>query len=252
MLITFMLMLSVWCMGTVSASAAKAKVPVCPKKQTIKIVKPSEGEDPDMTVKGGYICIKNLSKNAKITDVKSSKKNVKAESMLNTCGFNAIHVYPANDNIKNGLTSIITFKVKQNNKTYTLKSTVTFKYDTPFKSLKIGNTDYAKVANTQSVQSANKKGLDIKAAPGYKIVAVSISSFRTEYIDEDGYPCAMSFSRMYEGKQISLLKNYDFSGIKSVCVYYEAKKPAYYTEPKNWKGVLDSPLCGYKVISFQR
>lgn len=85
------------------------------------------------------IAINNLVSNAKITSVKSSNPKVLTAKYSPKKYKKGILV-----TFKNFGTSKVTFKVKQNGKTYTLSCRYTFKkIPTPFKSLKVGGKQIA-------------------------------------------------------------------------------------------------------------
>lgn len=247
-LLSLILLLGVWSGISVSASA-KAK-PVCPKKQTIKVVYDSADARYVEAGDGGYICIKNLSSSARIYSIKSSNPAVSAKSMLKNNKFKALKVYAngKKGKVKNGTRSTISFKVRQNNKTYTLSCKVTFKVQNPFKSLKIGNTELKKngsIRNEYLSTMAGKKAISVKPEAGYRIDFISVS-FKPviEYDEETGEPIMMSSY----AKKIKNGEIVDMSNVSSIYVNYaKIKKPTYYSKPKSGNGEL---FTDYKVIRF--
>lgn len=249
LLLTFLLMLSTWGMFSVAAGAAKAKAPECVKKQTIKLTKPVSGEDYN---EAGYICIKNLAANAKITSVKSSNKMVTAVSMVKDHGFNAIRIQPKNAKVKDGTKSTITIKVRQNKKTYTLTCVVTLKYVSPIKTLQLGNGKYKNLSNTKVLETVDDSGLKLVMEKGYRIKSVIVMEKPSYSVDEDGNVCIASSARKYSAKQLDMLQFVRLSSVKRIIVNYVAStKPANYKAPKHWKGTLDSPLDGCQEIIFE-
>ena len=86
---------------------------------------PTEGD--------GYIYIKNLSRSAVITNVKSSNKYYTASK---AAGLNAVYVQTTSDSgpihyVKDGEKTKLRFTVKQNGKSYNLSCAVTFKKALP-------------------------------------------------------------------------------------------------------------------------
>ena len=114
----------------VTEAAAK---PVCQKATTLHY-QYSVGT----TVIMESLYIGNLSRSAKVTGIRSSNKNIKAQ--LGRLCYNAIWIDKKDSGrrIKDGEQTTISFKVKQNGKTYKLSSRITFKrFDQVFKSFKI-------------------------------------------------------------------------------------------------------------------
>ena len=75
-----------------TAVSAAAKAPQCPKKQTLEFYRAYISENELPTEGDGYIYIKNLSRSAVITNVKSSNKYYTASK---AAGLNAIFVETA-------------------------------------------------------------------------------------------------------------------------------------------------------------
>ena len=86
----------------------------------VEMEMPTEGD--------GYIYIKNLSRSAVITNVKSSNKYYTASK---AAGLNAVYVttsdYNSIHDVEDGEKTKLRFTVKQNGKSYNLSCAVTFK-----------------------------------------------------------------------------------------------------------------------------
>ena len=132
-----------------TAVSAAAKAPQCPKKQTMEFYNAYISGNEMPTEGDGYIYIKNLSRSAVITNVKSSNKYYTASK---AAGLNAIFVQTTSDSdsihdVKDGEKTKLRFTVKQNGKSYNLSCAVTFKkHSRVFKSVKIGSKNYAALA----------------------------------------------------------------------------------------------------------
>ena len=107
-------------------AAVKAKAPSCVANQTVYVVASFGGANTGDEAKNVfglpdcYIFIKNLSSNAKITNIKSSNKKIKATKRD---GMNALELSAANPSQRHslvGVASTISFRVTQNGKTYKL------------------------------------------------------------------------------------------------------------------------------------
>ena len=114
---------------------AAEKQTSCAKNQTVYLNHWEKGYT-EPTIYSRCIFINNLASDAEITNIKSSNKNVE-------CNEVGTYIDLSGAKIKPGSKAKITFKVKQNKKTYSLSCNVTFK-DAPcaFSSLKIGGKDY--------------------------------------------------------------------------------------------------------------
>ena len=132
-----------------TAVSAAAKAPQCPKKQTLEFYNAYISGNEMPTEGDGYIYIKNLSRSAVITNVKSSNKYYTASK---AAGLNAVFVQTTSDSdsihdVKDGEKTKLRFTVKQNGKSYNLSCAVTFKkHSRVFKSVKIGSKNYAALA----------------------------------------------------------------------------------------------------------
>jgi len=111
----------------------------------------------------------NRTENAKIISVKSSNENVVRTSLYeDKKNFSWSGLQPGK--------AVITAKVKQNGKTYTIKRTIVVKNDKPFVYIKYGNKNIYKGneyrSNFQYGMKNNQK-ITWKLKPGYKIVKVT-------------------------------------------------------------------------------
>lgn len=167
-------------------SEAASKKPTCSKKQTVYMTKqenPYTNDAPYWSTRvSGAIYIKNLSSNAKITNIKSSNKKIQVKNMFNLPSDHATKfkgLWVEGNGCKPGAKSKISFKVKQNGRTYSLSCTVTLKKETArFKSLKIGGKNYAsQLAGYESKNlklSKKKTKLTIKMKSGMKQTGITI------------------------------------------------------------------------------
>jgi hypothetical protein len=219
---------------------AASKAPTCAKKQTVYF----EGEVyQDFALYSDGIYIKNLASNAKITNVKSSNKKVKATAQNKETFIqrNAVMVTPkSTKTIKDGETAKISFTVKQNGKSYKLSCTLTFKkFTTPCKTLTIGDQEYKSVFDgVSSVYVAALTGeqkLNVKMRSGYKLVKMQVT---------------------YADRTTKTVKNGDtlsMDNIISLEVIYTVKtKPANYQKPSNWQGRYKSPLYDSVNLIFEQ
>ncbi|MCD7883370.1 MAG: hypothetical protein LUI87_06665 [Lachnospiraceae bacterium] len=226
-------MMAVLAMPGLKSSAASSK-PSCVSKMTAYYY--VENGTYGLETYSSYIYIKNLSSSAKISSVKSSNSKFKASSVVNTdyTKMNAIEISVKNPlkKITSGTTTKITFKVKQNGKTYTLSCKVTFKLaPSPVKTLKIGSKNYASsFKGTCSVNTSlsGKKKVTVTAASGYKID--SIYAFYSDGTQK----------KVKNGSKIST------TNLLTLTVYYSVKtKPTNYKKPTLWNGKVSSPLQEY-------
>lgn len=222
-----------------TAVNAAAKAPKCPKTQTLPIDKAylTTMDKPVLTA-AGNIYIQNLSKSAKITNVKSSNKNYTA---MKATGLNAIVVYRSAQSqpdyqVKNGETTKLTFTVKQNGKSYRLSCKVTFKIQaTVFKAFKIGSKNIASqirgyyIRSYTNAPTSGKVKLQIQPAKNYKIDSIEVT-YRNG--------ASVTNKKVKNGAKISL-KN-----AVSICVnYHTTVAPKYYKKPaSNYKGTYKTPL----------
>ena len=164
-----------------TAVSAAAKAPQCPKKQTLEFYNAYISGNEMPTEGDGYIYIKNLSRSAVITNVKSSNKYYTASK---AAGLNAIFVQTAPGPIhcvKDGEKTKLRFTVKQNGKSYNLSCAVTFKkHSRVFKSVKIGSKNYAALAKghwtvrDKGTAPKSKVKITVKTVKNYKVDSIEI------------------------------------------------------------------------------
>lgn len=229
-------------------AAVKAKTPSCVASQTVYVVAsfggPNAGDEaknvfglPDC-----YIFIKNLSSNAKITNIKSSNKKIKA---IKRDGMNALELSAANPSQPQnlvGASSTISFRVTQNGKTYKLSCKIKVaERKSPFAKFTVGSEDYAQYFDGYMYVNADKlkgkKKVYVKTASGIVLDSINISytqggKFKTKSI-KNGSTVNLTTCR-----QISVS-------------YHMTKKPANYTAPTKWYGVVASPLYDYNTLIFE-
>lgn len=227
-----------------NASVPVGKVPSCAAKQTVY----ATGHDGPHTVytdldqlslPSCFIYIKNLDVNAKITDMKSS--NPKLGTFLRN-DINAIGIDSNTSEDLLGMTSLISFKVTQNGKTYDLSCKINIeKQESVVSNFKIGSqnlTKYCEGANTLTGLKFNKKQLvAIKMNPGY------IFDYYQVLYDKNG---------KYESAKFKNNSYIDFTNcIFFQVMYHTTKKPANYSESPNWwGGIVPTPLHNYFSIDF--
>ena len=223
-----------------AAVSAAAKAPQCPKKQTLEFYRahtsygevPSDGD--------GYIYIKNLSRSAVITNVRSSNKYYTASK---AAGLNAIYVQTTSGSgpihyVKDGEKTKLRFTVKQNGKSYNLSCAVTFKkHSRVFKSIKIGSKNYAALAKGHWTIAA--KG----TAPKSK-VKIAVKTVKNYKVD--------SIEICYKNNRSKKIKNGGKVSLKNVASiyinYHMTAKPKYYKKPTAgyrgffFGGTVKSPL----------
>ena len=133
-----------------TAVSAAAKAPQCPKKQTLEFYNAYISGNEMPTEGDGYIYIKNLSRSAVITNVRSSNKYYTASKVA-------------------GL------------KSYNLSCAVTFKkHSRVFKSVKIGSKNYAALAKghwtvrDKGTAPKSKVKITVKTVKNYKVDSIEI------------------------------------------------------------------------------
>lgn len=230
-------------------AAVKAKAPSCVAKQTVYVVAsfggPNVGDEPKniFGLPDCYIFIKNLSPNAKITNIKSSNKNIKATKRE---GMNALELSMANPSQcqKNlvGAASTISFRVTQNGKTYKLSCRINIaERKSPFAKFTVGSEDYAQYFNGYMYVNANKlkgkKKVYVKTAPGIVLDSINISYTQ---------------GGKHKNKNIKNGSTINLTTCRHISVsYHVTKKPANYTAPTKWYGVVPSPLHDYNTLLFK-
>lgn len=230
-------------------AAVKAKAPSCVAKQTVYVVAsfggPNVGDEPKniFGLPDCYIFIKNLSPNAKITNIKSSNKNIKATKRE---GMNALELSRANPSQRQknlvGAASTISFRVTQNGKTYKLSCRIKVaERKSPFAKFTVGSEDYAQYFDGYMYVNADKmkgkKKVYVKMASGFVLDSINITYT---------YNGKNKFKNIKNGSTINL------STCKHISVsYHMTKKPANYTVPTKWYGVVPSPLHDYNTLMFE-
>ena len=213
-------LMAVICMPGIHGEAAEKK-PVCAKNQTVYLVHWEKG----YTEPTGYsrcIFIKNMTADAKITNIKSSNKNVECSEMGTIIDLNG-------DKIKPGSKAKITFKVKQNKKTYSLSCNVIFK-NAPcaFNSLKIGGKNYAKKTTAQvnvNLKPSYKKAVfSVKMKPGTKLISIDLHRGNKLIKVKNGSKVAVKkgdiimVSYKYTKKPANVPKGWDWQSMATECV----------------------------------
>lgn len=230
-------------------AAVKAKAPSCVAKQTVYVVASFSGlniRNEPKNVFGlpdCYIFIKNLSPNAKITNIKSSNKNIKATKRD---GMDALELSMANPSQRKknlvGAASIISFRVTQNGKTYKLSCRINIaERKSPFTKFTVGSEDYAQYFDGYMYVNANKlkgkKKVYVKTASGIVLDSINV---------------AYSQNGKYKSKTIKNGSIVNLTNCTQISVsYHMTKKPANYTAPTKWYGVVPSPLHDYNTLLFK-
>ena len=230
-----------------AAVSAAAKAPQCPKKQTLEFYRAytSEGELP--TEGDGYIYIKNLSRSAVITNVRSSNKYYTASK---AAGLNAIFVQTTSGSmhlVKDGEKTKLRFTVKQNGKSYNLSCAVTFKkHSRVFKSIKIGSKNYAALAKghwtvrDKGTAPKSKVKITVKTVKNYKVDSIEIC---------------------YKNNKSQKIKNGGKVSLKNAASiyinYHITAKPQYYKRPTAgyrgffFGGTVKSPLYESFYLEYE-
>lgn len=237
-----------------TAVSAAAKAPVCPKTQTLQYYKAYMNGREQRMGGYGYIYIKNLSKSATVTNVKSSNKKYTAQREE---GLNAIYVQckeqgfgATSYDVKDGDTTKLTFTVKQNGKSYKMSCKVTFKAHEPvFKTFKLGSKDFTSLATGHwtvsyrgSVQRKGKVKVQIETAKNYKIDSIEIL-----YKNGENY----TTKKVKNGAKVSL-KN----AVSVNVDFHTTVKPKYYKKPVSeyrtyfFGGTVKTPLHESFTLSF--
>lgn len=168
-------------------SEAASKKPTCVKSQTVYLTRSDYQKGAynlNYTDISSYIFIKNLSGDAKITNIKSSNKNIKGYSELAAHGVEkGKYIYLNGINCKPGQKSTITFNVRQGKKTYRLSCKITLKLKpSNFKTFRVGGKNYASklkgysgTGNIARLSIRPLKGkFNIKTASGIKLDSVRL------------------------------------------------------------------------------
>ena len=230
-----------------TAVNAAAKAPQCPKKQTLEFYRAYISENELPTEGDGYIYIKNLSRSAVITNVKSSNKYYTASK---AAGLNAIFVETAPGPIhcvKDGEKTKLRFTVKQNRKSYNLSCAVTFKkHSRVFTSIKIGSKNYAALAKghwmveDKGTAPKSKVKITVKTVKNYKVDSIEIC---------------------YKNNKPKKIKNGGKVSLKNAAAiyinYHITAKPKYYKRPTAgyrgffFGGTVKSPLYESFMLEYK-
>lgn len=211
------------------------KVPVCVDKQTVYI-----RGDRIIQLPECFIYIKNLDKNAKVTDVKSTNPKIKAEKREE---LDAIQVSANGYDVKLlGETSTISFKVIQNNKTYSLSCKINVaKKPSPFAVFKIGNQNFEKEFVGSDLESASITGTHkvfIKMKSGYVLDYISVLYKKNGDYKSERVPNGSAIN--FEGC-VDINANYHVT---------QTHAPANYVPASKWYGVVKSPLHDYCTLNI--
>lgn len=230
-----------------TAVSAAAKAPQCPKKQTLEFYCAYINGNEQPTEGDGYIYIKNLSRSAVITNVKSSNKYYTASK---AAGLNAVYVttsdYNSIHDVEDGEKTKLRFTVKQNGKSYNLSCAVTFKkHSRVFKSVKIGSKNYAALAKghwtvrDKGTAPKSKVKITVKTVKNYKVDSIEIF-----YKNKS--------KKIKNGRKVSL-KN-----ATTICInYHITAKPKYYKKPTAgyrgyfFGGTVKSPLYESFYLEYE-
>lgn len=231
-----------------TAVSAAARAPQCPKKQTLEFYNAYISGNEMPTEGDGYIYIKNLSRSAVITNVKSSNKYYTASK---AAGLNAVFVQTTSDSdsihdVKDGEKTKLRFTVKQNGKSYNLSCVVTFKkHSRVFKSVKIGSKNYAALAKghwtvrDKGTAPKSKVKITVKTVKNYKVDSIEIF-----YKNKS--------KKIKNGRKVSL-KN-----ATTICInYHITAKPKYYKRPTAgyrgyfFGGTVKSPLYESFYLEYE-
>lgn len=229
-----------------TAVSAAAKAPQCPKKQTLEFYRAYISGNELPTEGDGYIYIKNLSRSAVITNVKSSNKYYTASK---AAGLNAIYVQTTSGSdhyVKDGEKTKLRFTVKQNRKSYNLSCAVTFKkHSRVFTSIKIGSKNYAALAKghwmveDKGTAPKSKVKITVKTVKNYKVDSIEIC---------------------YKNNKPKKIKNGGKVSLKNAAAiyinYHITAKPKYYKRPTAgyrgffFGGTVKSPLHESLYIDY--
>ena len=232
-----------------TAVSAAAKAPQCPKKQTLEFYYAYISGNELPTEGDGYIYIKNLSRSAVITNVKSSNKYYTASK---AAGLNAIYVQTTSGSgpihyVKDGEKTKLRFTVKQNGKSYNLSCAVTFKkHSRVFTSIKIGSKNYAALAKGHWM--VEDKGTAPKSK--VKITAKTVKNYKVDSIE--------IFYKNNKPKKIKNGGKVSLKNAASICInYHITAKPQYYKRPTAgyrgyfFGGTVKSPLYESLYIDYR-
>ena len=214
-----------------------SKVPVCAAHQTVYARGDGDVFD-NLVLPECFIYIKNLDKNAKVVNIKSSNPKIKVRKREDLDAIEVSNVdYSTN---LAGLSSKITFKVIQNKKTYNLSCSISVvKSPTPFAEFKVGSKDIAKIFSGTDMESASfsgKKKVSIKMTKDYVLDFIDV------FYEVNG---DIKYVTIKNGANIN------FKNCKWISVnYHKTKKPANYVPSTKWYGVVKSPLHDHCILNI--
>lgn len=210
-------------------NVSTSKVPVCTERQTV-YARGSGKVFNNLVLPECFIYIKNLDKNAKVVNIKSTNPKIKATKQSE---LDAIEVSNVNQSSNlAGTSSKITFEVIQNKKIYSLSCTISVvKSPSPFEKFKVGSKNIAKSfygTDNDSESFSGKKKVTIKMTKDYML-----DSIEAYYLVNGKINCVT----------IKNGANVNFDNCQWISVnYYKIKKPANYVTGSKWYGVVKSPL----------
>ena len=223
----------------VKVTKPAGKAPSCTARQTVYLQ--ASATDPRLPVSintsirpSNLIYIKNLAKDAKVTDIKISNSHFRADYEK---GLGAIQIITlgTNEEVLN-VNALLTFTVKQNGETYKLSCRVITEKqkESPFARLTIGSRDMASdFGVTNGVYAQGLSGdqpVNITMSPGYILDKIEVS-----------YWVAGVGSQTQELQNGDTMHFDNFSGLQ--ISYHTTKKPANYRKPMEWDDRLyPSPL----------
>ena len=217
-----------------------SKIPTCISYQTVYARGMGSGSTVfnNLTLPSCFIYIKNLDKNAKVTDVRSTNSKIKATKREE---LDAIEVsYTDYSTNLLGASSTISFKVIQNKKTYKLSCKINVKKNgSPFSVFKVGSKEIA--SNFVGCDSVSEKfsgtqKIFVKMASGYVLDSIVVYYNRNNNI---------TFKTVKNGTKVNLN---DCMWIRAN--YHTTKKPDNYVPSAKWYGVaVKSPLHDYCLVN---
>lgn len=215
------------------AKTPYVKIPDCVAQQTMYAVGSNKNNKGILDIPDCFIYIKNLDVNAKVTDVKSSNPKLKASKREDIDAIEVEGISDAHSENLVGVSSVISFNVIQNGKTYSLSCRIDIKEKaSPFVSFKIGSHDFARdFIGCNYVTAINYKGKQkvyVEMTPDYVL---------------DSLHVLYKKNGEYTGHEIKNGSVVDLDDCVFIKAYYHTnRKPANYTESTKWYGVTESPL----------
>lgn len=233
------------CKVTVKKNNSNAgKIPSCVAQQTVYATGVNGGpraSGNDMYVLAlpeCFIYIKNLDRNAKVSDIKSSNPKIKAYKRTDTDAIEVTRAMNTEGTNFVGMSSVISFKISQNGKTYKLSCKINIKQKkSPFISFKVGSQEIGQYFNgymyVQGINFEGEQKILVKMSSDY--VLDSLSAF----IVDNG-----------EGKEIKIKNgsSVDVNKCMEISVSYHTKRrPANYIESESEL----SPLHGCNILRLR-